>query len=281
MLSGVVFDLDGVIVDSHPAHKQAWRMFFASLGQFVSEADLDFIFQGHRRREILIHFLGELSESEIEEYGSRKDEFFRKACSLPEPVAGSIEFIEKLERAGLCIALATSASRERAHWTLEQLKIADCFEVVITGDDVVQSKPDPSIYKLAARRLSLSPDCLFAVEDSVSGVRSATLAGLRCLGIGRGENVLSLLEAGADCVFPNLVDLSVNDLKDAFSAHSPASLSRHSKPPRADTVTAQLPRGEIIGTVKRGVHARALDHQSCRASARTLRRSRPDAEVER
>src|ERR1700758_1272851 len=164
MLSGVVFDLDGVIVDSHPVHKQAWRMFLASLGRSVSESDLDYIFEGHRRREILVHFLGELSESEIEEYGSQKDEFFRQACSLPEPVAGSIELIKRLQKASLCVAVATSASRQRAHWTLEQLKIADYFEVVVTGDDVVQSKPDPAIYRLAAQRLSISPERLFAVE---------------------------------------------------------------------------------------------------------------------
>jgi beta-phosphoglucomutase len=238
MLSGVVFDLDGVIVDSHPAHKQAWRKFLASLGQFVSESDLEFIFEGRKRREILVHFLGDLSESEIEEYGSKKDEFFRKACSLPEPVAGSIEFIKRLEKAGLCIAVATSASRQRAHWTLEQLKIADCFEVVVTGDDVVQSKPDPAIYRLAAQHLSISPERLFAVEDSVSGVRSATLAGLRCLGIGRGANVLPLMGAGADCVLPNLMDLSVKDLEKAFAAHPRNGLSGHEKSTRAGSVNA-------------------------------------------
>ncbi|MGB8064581.1 MAG: HAD family phosphatase [Candidatus Sulfotelmatobacter sp.] len=237
MLSGVVFDLDGVIVDSHPVHKQAWRMFLASLGQSVSESDLEFIFEGRRRREILVHFLGELSGSEIEEYGSKKDEFFRKACSLPEPVAGTIEFIKRLEKAGLCVAVATSASQQRAQWTLEQLKIADCFEVVVTGDDVVQSKPDPAIYRLAAHRLSIPPDCLFAVEDSVSGVRSAKSAGLRCLGIGFEKNAHPLLQAGADCVLPNLVHLSVKDLEEAF-ARPRAGLSAHNESARANSVSA-------------------------------------------
>lgn len=238
MLSGVIFDLDGVIVDSHPAHKQAWRMFLASLGRFVSESDLDFIFEGHRRREILVHFLGELSVAEIEEYGRKKDEFFRQACSLPEPVAGSVELIKSLEKAGLCIAVATSASRQRTQWTLEQLNIADCFEAVVTGDDVVQSKPDPAIYRLAAQRLSISPERLFAVEDSVCGVHSARSAGLRCLGIGLGANVHELLQAGADCVLPNLTDLSVNDLKEAFAAHPRPSLSRHNESTRANSVNA-------------------------------------------
>lgn len=229
MLSGVVFDLDGVIVDSHHLHRRAWRAFLASVGKNVSELDLDFILEGRRRRDILIHFLGELSDSEIHEYGKQKDDFFRQDCVLLEPVVGSVEFIKELAQAGLRLAVATSASRQRARWTLQQFEIADYFEVTVTGDDVVHSKPDPAIYRLAAQRLSLAPERLFAVEDSVCGVRSATLAGLRCLGIGRGADVLPLIGAGADCVFPNLLGLSVKDLKEAFAAHPPTSLSGRNK----------------------------------------------------
>ena len=229
MFSGVVFDLDGVIVDSHPLHKRAWRTFLASVGKDVSEADLDFIFEGRRRREILIHFLGELSDTEILEYGNKKDEFYRDTCAVLEPVAGSVEFIKQLEKTGLRIAVATSASRQRARWTLQQLKIADYFQVVVTGDDVAQSKPDPTIYRLAAQRLSISPECLFAIEDSVCGVRSAKSAGLRCLGIALGTNVNPLILAGADRVFPNLVDLSIGDLEEIFSADPRMSLTRHNE----------------------------------------------------
>jgi len=216
MFTGVVFDLDGVIVDSHPLHKRAWRAFLASVGKEVSESDLDFIFEGRRRRDILIHFLGELSDTEIQEYGDKKNDFYQQACAVLEPVAGSVELIEQLEKAGLRIALATSASHERARWTLEQLKIADYFEVVVTGDDVAQSKPDPTIYRLAAERLSELPGSLCAVEDSVCGVRSAKAAGLCCLGVALAESVHALTLAGADRVFPNLLDLSIRDLQEAF-----------------------------------------------------------------
>jgi beta-phosphoglucomutase len=218
MFAGVVFDLDGVIVDSHPLHKQAWRAFLGSIGKQISETDLDFILEGRRRRDILIHFLGELSDTEIREYGNKKDEYFRQASSELEPVAGTVEFIRKIRTAGLRVAVATSASRHRAQWTLEQLKIADFFEEVITGDDVVQSKPDPAIYQLAAERLSISPERLVAVEDSVCGVHSAKSAGLCCLGIGIGKGVYRLLQAGADCVFPSLVGLSISDLGNVFNA---------------------------------------------------------------
>jgi HAD superfamily hydrolase (TIGR01509 family) len=218
MFDGVVFDLDGVIVDSHPVHKRAWRAFLSSVGKQVAESDLDFILEGRRRQDILIHFLGDLSDYAIQDYGNKKDEFFRQACAVLEPVAGSVEFIRKLREAGLRLAIATSASRQRAHWTLRQLEITDCFKAVITGDDVIKSKPDPAIYRMAAQRLSIPPGCLFAVEDSVCGVRAAKSAGLRCLGIASGPNVEPLVLAGADRVFANLANLSIQELNEAFSA---------------------------------------------------------------
>ena len=211
MFKGVVFDLDGVIVDSHPLHKQAWRSFLSYLGKEVSEADLDFIFEGRKRREILIHFLGELSDSDIQLYGNKKDEFFRQASADLKPISGSVEFIKNVRQSELSMAVATSASRQRAQWTLEQLEVAECFAVVVSGDDVALGKPDPAIYRLAAQRLALSPNFLLAVEDSVSGVRSAVSAGLRCIGIAPTDNASLLIEAGADQVVSSLMNLSVKD----------------------------------------------------------------------
>jgi beta-phosphoglucomutase len=218
MINGAVFDLDGVIIDSHPLHKQAWRAFLASVGREVSESDLDFILEGRRRHDILIHFLGELSDSQIQEYGTKKDEFFREVCAVLEPLAGSVEFIKKLDTAGICMAVATSASRQRTRWTLQELHISQYFDVVVTGDDVAQSKPDPAIYRLAAEYMAISPGCLFAIEDSVCGVRSAKSAGLRCVGIAPADKADSLIQAGADRVVPNLTELSVRDLEEVFNA---------------------------------------------------------------
>jgi HAD superfamily hydrolase (TIGR01509 family) len=216
VLQGIVFDLDGVIVDSHPVHKQAWRAFLTYLGKQVSEADLEFIFEGRKRREILMHFLGELSESEIQKYGNTKDEFFRQAAGDLKIINGAVGFIRNMRQAGLSMAIATSASRERARWTLEQLQLADCFSVVVTGDDVVCGKPDPAIYQIAAERLSLGPEYLVAIEDSVSGIRSAKSAGLRCIGIAPAENTNSLTKAGANHVVPNFLSLSIRDLQRLF-----------------------------------------------------------------
>jgi HAD superfamily hydrolase (TIGR01509 family) len=220
MFHGVVFDLDGVIVDSHPLHKRAWREFLAYIGKEIAEADLEFILEGRRRREILVHFLGELSESEIKEYGRRKDEFLRQGSTDLKPVCGSVEFIRSLKEIELCMGVATSASQQRARWTLQHLGVADCFDVVVSGDEVQVGKPDPAIYLLAANRLSLSPESLLSIEDSVSGVRSAKLAGFRCIGIAAEESSRPLLQAGADYVVPNLLNLSIRDLWEMFSVRT-------------------------------------------------------------
>jgi beta-phosphoglucomutase-like phosphatase (HAD superfamily) len=73
MLKAVIFDLDGVIVDSHPAHQRAWRMFFQSLGKSVSDQELLFVLEGQKREDILRHFLGDPDEQQVKRYGARKE----------------------------------------------------------------------------------------------------------------------------------------------------------------------------------------------------------------
>src|SRR5579872_2761127 len=95
-LRGVIFDMDGVIVDSHPAHRKAWRQFLQSLGRDVSDSELDFILDGRKRRDILSHFLGQVSEAELVEYGRRKDEFFQQSAPDVKPIPGVTEFLNCL-----------------------------------------------------------------------------------------------------------------------------------------------------------------------------------------
>jgi len=73
----VVFDMDGVLIDSHPAHRAAWREFLRMMGRDASEAGLAFILEGRTRSEILRHFFGELGNEDLQEFGKRKDEIFR------------------------------------------------------------------------------------------------------------------------------------------------------------------------------------------------------------
>src|SRR5690348_10797420 len=116
-LRGVVFDLDGVIVDSHPIHKQAWRAFLASVGKQVSESDLDFILEGRCRRYVLVPFLGPLSQSAMAAHGRRRDIFFPRACASLEAVSGRFEIIKEFESPRLPIAPAAASTRPRGQST--------------------------------------------------------------------------------------------------------------------------------------------------------------------
>ena len=216
-IRGVVFDMDGVIVDSHPLHRRAWKQFLHSVSRDTTEEELDFILDGRKRDEILRYFLGELSDEQIRDYGNRKDEMLRRLGDDARPIEGVIDFVAALRHAGLRMALATSAGRARTCGTLSELNLADCFDAVITGDEVPAGKPDPLIYRLAASRLQEDPKHLLAIEDAVSGVKAATGAGLRCIGIAPNSRAQQLRAAGASPVVPHFRSFSLSDLYAHFS----------------------------------------------------------------
>ena len=216
MLRGVIFDMDGVIIDSHPAHRAAWKGFLESIGRSASDKELDFILDGRKREEILEYFLGKLDSDQIAEYGHRKDELLRSHGNRLEPITGVVEFLDLLCDSGVRMALATSAGKRRACGTLEELGLCHYFETIVTGDEVAAGKPDPAIYRLAAARMREAPDHLLAVEDAVSGVKSAMGAGMRCVGVahnGRGE---LLRQAGASPVIEDFRTLSLAQLQACF-----------------------------------------------------------------
>jgi len=201
--------MDGVIVDSHPAHRSAWKQFLRVIGKKVTDSELNFVMDGRKREDILVHFLGPLTETQLREYGRLKNELFWRAASEVVLVPGAFEFIERLHGAGITMAVATSASASRTHSTLSRTGLQSRFRAVVTGDEVRTGKPDPGIYRLACQRIDCSPKAAVAVEDAVSGVRAAKGAGLRCVGIVGPKSGEHMTAAGADCVLQNFVDLTI------------------------------------------------------------------------
>ena len=209
-LQAVVFDMDGVIVDSHPAHRFAWKEFLRTLGKDVSDSELDFVMDGRKREDILVHFLGPLSPVQLERYGKLKNDLFWQIASEVVPIPGAFEFIELVHRAGIAMAVATSASTSRTHSILARTELLKRFHTIVTGDDVRKGKPDPSIYQLACRRIGCPPNAAVAIEDAASGVRAAKRAGLKCIGIAGNGSRERLTAAGADCVLENFVDITLH-----------------------------------------------------------------------
>ena len=204
--------MDGVLIDSHPAHGLAWRRFLATIGRNVDDQHLEYILEGRRRDEILRHFLGDLSQERLAEYGRQKDLFFQESFQDVQLSRGVGQFLDALMNAGLKIGMATSASSRRTRNTLDLLDLRRKFFTVVTGDDVPHGKPDPAVYRLASQRMNVSPENLLALEDAPCGVQAAKNAGIRCIGVSSNGHAESLSKAGADRVIRDFCGLSVESL---------------------------------------------------------------------
>src|SRR5262245_15351305 len=134
-LKGVIFDLDGVVADSHPIHEIAWTELLVEQGLDRATLNLDYLYAGHPRRVILRHYLGDLNASEVEKLGRRKDELYAEAAMLLRPKPRIPEVIRQLNNDGIICALATSAGRARTYTTLEKFDLRKEFAAVVTGEE--------------------------------------------------------------------------------------------------------------------------------------------------
>jgi beta-phosphoglucomutase family hydrolase len=217
VFKGVVFDFDGVIVDSHPAHLRAWKSFLNSIGRNVSEEQLHFVLDGRKRDDILRHFLGELDADEIEKYGLQKEQCFRDEVTHVRVADGLLGFLENLQSEQLAVAIASSGSKSRIHFLVDRFGLNKFFRVIVTGDEVEQGKPDPAVFLMAAHQLGVDPCELIAFEDAVSGIKAGRSAGMKCIGIAPPERVPILLAAGASCVMPDFHDMSCSKIRKLLS----------------------------------------------------------------
>jgi beta-phosphoglucomutase len=212
MLGGVIFDFDGVIVDSHAAHMQAWKAFLLTKGKAFNDTELSFVREGAKREEILRHFLGELTPEQIASYGVEKDKLFQARAGELKLVLGFAEFLLQLGSIGLPSAVASSGSRGRVEQALELFNLRKRFRAVVTGNDVNRGKPDPDLFLLAARSLQVDASQILVCEDAVAGVLAAKSAGMKCMGIAANGREPMLKQAGADLVVTDFSHTNLNDV---------------------------------------------------------------------
>lgn len=202
---GVLWDLDGTLIDSAGLHYQAWRETLLAHGREHSPEDFAHYF-GKRNDHILRSIFGlALSDEESGRIAEEKEERFRGLVrdqgltALP----GARGWLERLEEAGYRQALASSAPRRNIAVAIDTLGFARFFDAIVSADEVDRGKPDPAIFLEAASRLGLPPGRCVVVEDSPAGLEAARRAGMCSVGI-LSDHYPSL---DAELVVPSLEDL--------------------------------------------------------------------------
>jgi phosphoglycolate phosphatase len=212
MFSAVIFDMDGVLIDSHPLHVRNWCQIAAEAGREVNERDLDVLFEGARRAEILRYILGEVTEREIDYFCRRKEQLFKEGEGELRMIAGVGEFLGLLEEARVPKAVVTSGSKSRSERLLKRFQLTHHFSTVITGDSVLIGKHDPAIFRLAFDHLGVRAEQCLLFEDSSIAIRSASILGMHAVGIAPASRASKMFTAGAVVVAPDFKSLQFGQL---------------------------------------------------------------------
>jgi beta-phosphoglucomutase len=199
----VILDMDGVLLDSMPKHLQTWQETLAPLGVQVTDADL-YPLEGvptERTVKLLTEkLLGErCSDEEAQRLAAKKRALFDQL--EPAPVPGMLPLVHDLQGRGFRLALVTGSAHSVVDGSLGPTGVTGLFDVLVTGDQVIDGKPDPEPYQIAAERLSLDPGECLAVENAPLGIRSAKAAGMACVALATTLPPPRLAAAGADLVF--------------------------------------------------------------------------------
>jgi len=204
MLRAVIFDMDGVIIDSQPYHFAVEEKIFRELGFVVTEEEShSFVGMAGDLMWLYVKNKYGLRQSlkELVEYDNRIRIDYFALLENVTPIPGIVDLLDELNRNNIKIALASSSSVEVIDIFISKLGIGHYFQQIISGDFVEKGKPAPDIFVYTARALQeAAADCV-VIEDSANGVKAAKAAGMKCIGFknaNSGDQDLSLADMVID-----------------------------------------------------------------------------------
>ncbi len=181
----VIFDMDGVIVDTNPFHIDAFKKFFTKHAISFDEADFIDHMYGKHNSYILSHFMKRpIVGDELRALEDEKESCFRDLYgSHVEPLRGFEDFLADLKSRGIKTGVGTSAPRANMDLVAAKLGLYNKMESFLASEDVTQHKPHPEVYLNSARNLGVEPQNCLVFEDSHSGVSAALAAGCKVVGV--------------------------------------------------------------------------------------------------
>lgn len=211
-IHALVFDFDGLIVDTEGPDFHAWAEIYREHGhvlpleRWVQQiGTLDTVFDAHAELERLTGLALDRDRLRARRR-ARSAEMIRQEPLRP----GVLAYLDRAAELGLHLGVASSSPRDWVHGHLKRLGLFSRFEAICCGDEVERTKPDPAVYLGALARLGVQPEAAIALEDSANGALAAKRAGLYCVAVPHALTI----ETGivADLVLPALDQLSLDDL---------------------------------------------------------------------
>ena len=210
---GVLWDLDGVLIDSAPWHLASWQWLAQQYGRTFPVSLFQETF-GLPNGAILRRLFPDrdLTDEDIRRLSEQKEAMYRTLVRAHLTwCPGAVELLEDLRRHGARQGLFTSTPRSNVVFIDEVLGLSRYLEVILTGDDVPRGKPAPDGYAVLCRRLGLSPDRAVVIEDAPAGIEAAHAAGLRCIAVATTHPPERL--GSADWVVRDLTELSAHSIQ--------------------------------------------------------------------
>jgi len=221
--AAVVFDMDGVLVDTNPFHIQKWEALLSEHGIAFDPKALPKQVLGPGNDPTLCHFFGQrITADDRRRLSEELEARFRRAFAPhAKPFPGVEKLIAECHEYGVLVALASAAMSKNVIFILDALKLRPFFHVILTGDEITQSKPHPEIYTKTAQKLGLLPADCVALEDSFAGIEAAKRAGMKCVAVASTFSESELrAHAPADLVIQSLEALNLQKLRQLFGGAS-------------------------------------------------------------
>ncbi len=215
---GVIFDMDGVLVDTGWAHRQAWHDLAGKEGLNISDEFFRRTF-GMQNAAILPMLRPGISTEQVERLSDWKEQRYRDLMKEHLQLApGAEALLRDLKHHGFRLAIGSSAPPENLNLFWDRLSLAQWFEARVTKEEITRSKPAPETFLKAARKLGLGPACCAVVEDAVPGVQAAKAAGMHIVAITTTRQREDL--AQADRIVDSLSELKAADFLALLQNHS-------------------------------------------------------------
>jgi HAD superfamily hydrolase (TIGR01509 family) len=205
----ILFDMDGVIVDSNPYHKAALVQFCEQHGYHLTDAELRQKIYGRTNKEWITNlFDGQVTPAQVAQYADEKEALYRQLYQHDiVAVPGLPGFLAELAAGGVPLAIATSAPRANVDFTLGKTGLGQYFDIILDDSFVEHGKPNPEIYLKTAAAVGFAPADCVVFEDSIAGVRAGKAAGCRVVAIGTTHTREELPEA--DLYVPDFQGLTI------------------------------------------------------------------------